>query len=58
MFDYEDTVLYYEKRKQDSIEKMLTFKNELLEVTWSPENMKYVMDEDEYAQLIERWNHK
>ena len=57
MFGYEDTVLYYEKRKQDSIEKMLTIKDELLHVTMAPENMKYTMDETEYAQLIERWNH-
>ena len=57
-FGYEDTQMYYSERKNSTFECVNQYKDELLEVTWLPEKMKYVMDEDEYTQLIERWNHK
>lgn len=57
LFGYEDTVLYYEKRKQDSLEQMKQLKDELLHVTLAFDNLKSVIDEDDYTQLMERWHH-
>lgn len=57
LFGYEDTCLYYEKRKFATIELVKKFKDKLLEVTMSAENLKFTMDQTEYEELMERWNH-
>ena len=57
LYGYEDTQMYHSERKILTFECVKQYKDELLQVTMAPENMKNTMDETEYAELVQRWNH-
>lgn len=57
LFNYENVFLYHVRRKSETIEHVKQYKEELCEVTWSIENLKNIMNETEYNDLLGRWNH-
>ena len=57
LFNYENVFLYHDRRKSETVEHVKQYKEELFQVTWSFENLKNVMDETEYNDLLGRWNH-
>jgi hypothetical protein len=54
-FNWENTKLYYLKRKTKTISMTQQFKDELIGAAWEPSRLKWCLSSSEFEEVKERW---